>query len=157
MANGFCKNKHQKRQKITSRTYKLLKEQLSTATKGIPKSAEHKKKLSKPKSAEHKKKLSEARKGKTGYKHSAETRKKISISNSGKKMPPKTEEWSTAHSEKLRGRKQTIDHIEKRAAARVGKKHSEETKQKIKEARAKQIITKETRLKMSESHKKKIK
>lgn len=34
-----------------------------------------------------------------------------------------------------------------------GKKHTEETKKKIREARSKQIYTEETRRKMSESHK----
>ena len=37
-----------------------------------------------------------------------------------------------------------------------GKKHSDETRGKIKEKRAKQVITDETRKKMSESHKKRL-
>lgn len=58
---------------------------IGLAQKGKPKkphTEETKKKLSGPKTEEHRKKLSEARKGKTwGYKHSEETKRKMSESH----------------------------------------------------------------------------
>lgn len=69
----------------------------SDATKGIPRgphSEEHKNKLKKPKTEEHKKKISEARKGKSwGYKHSDETKHKMSLKSKGRVQPVETCEF----------------------------------------------------------------
>lgn len=82
---------------------------------GVPKSAEHRKKLSLVnigkkyvRSAEYRKKLSERS---TGHECSPETRKKIGDAN--------------------RGKKRTLEFCEKVSASRRGYKHSEETKQKM--------------------------
>lgn len=148
-------NKHQKRIKVNSRTYCSLKEAWIkvTKTKG-PMSEETKNKLRKPKSEEHKRKLSETRKGKKfGYTHSEETKNKISVANKGKIGIPKTEEQKQKQSLAIKGRKQSQDHILKRSQTRIGKPLSEETKQKIRDARSKQVISEETKKKMSASHK----
>lgn len=78
-----------------------------------------------PFSAEHKQKLSEAKKGKTHAPLSEETKKKISESWKGKKRGPFSDE-----------------HRQKIADARKGKTHSEETRQKMREAWAKRKSTK---------------
>jgi hypothetical protein len=150
------------RYKCTAKTYEALKIQLSNSRLGIPmseetkqklrkpKSEEHKKKLSKPKSEEHKKKLSESKKGKTyGYTHSEETKKKMSISHAGRVYSPISAEQKQKQSDAMKGRKQSAEHIAKRSKSRIGVARSEETKQKIREARARQIISDETRIKMS--------
>lgn len=63
-------NKNQKRIKVGSKKYCILKEQwLQHGNLNKPKSEEHKAKMRKPKSEEHKRKLSQSRKGKSyGYK-----------------------------------------------------------------------------------------
>lgn len=133
------------------------KEKLSIARKGKPlgpMSEDHKLKLKKPKSEEHKRKLSEAKKGKTyGYTHSEETKKKISKSHENRIYTPISIEQKQKQSAALKGKQQTPEHIEKRSKARIGIPRTEETKQKIREARAKQIISAETKIKMSEAQK----
>lgn len=49
----------------------------------------------------------------------------------------------------LKGRKQSLEHIQKRIAAREYRPLTKETKEKIRRARAFQVFTRETRLKMS--------
>lgn len=74
---------------------------------------------------------------------------------------PKTQEWKALMSEKARGRKMN-DEFKKQCSVRNKKMwedgifankgpHSDETKAKIKEARAKQITTDETKAKISKS------
>lgn len=147
-------NKRQTRIRVKSRKYCLLKEEWIKISKGVPKSEEHKQKLRKPKSPEHKQKLSLARKGKTfGYMHSEETKKKISESNKGKVVPPRTDEQKKHQSKMLTGRTYSEEHRKKIGeATRQRGPRSEETKQKIREARAKQVISEETKQKMSASH-----
>ena len=133
------------------------KAKLSASLKGkntTPKSEEHKQKLRKPKSEEHKRKLSESRKGKTfGYTHSEETKKKIAESNRGKSGTPKTIEQKKHQSAMMKGRKYSEENRRKIGEAnRRRGPLSEETKQKIREARAKQVISEETKKKMSASH-----
>lgn len=112
--NKVSKNRH----KPTGQVYEMLKKQLSDACKGvplseehkqkmrgIPKSEEHKQKLRKPKTEEHKQKLSAARKGKT---------------------------YEYKHSEET---KKKIGTANKGSKVRVGTTHSEETKQRMREAR----------------------
>ena len=138
------------RYKCTAKTYEALKIQLSNSRLGIPMSEETKQKLRKPKSEEHKKKLSESKKGKTyGYTHSEETKKKMSISHAGRVYSPISAEQKQKQSDAMKGRKQSAEHIAKRSKSRIGVARSEETKQKIREARARQIISDETRIKMS--------
>lgn len=113
--NKVSKNRY----KPTARVYAMLKQQLSSACKGVPLSEEHKQKMRGiPKSEEHKAKLGQyvrtdehikaivqTRKSQIGkYKHSDETKKKIGAGSKGSK-------------------------------ARVGTVHSEETKQRMREAR----------------------
>jgi hypothetical protein len=78
----------------------------------VPKSEEHKEKLRRPKSKEHKEKLRQANLGK---KASQETKAKISLSSAGKK-------WSQNRYLK--------------PAPFSGKKHTEETKKKMRETKA---------------------
>ena len=75
------------------------------------------------------------------------------MANKGKIGIPKTEEQKQKQSLAIKGRKQSQDHILKRSQTRIGKPLSEETKQKIRDARSKQVISEETKKKMSASHK----
>jgi hypothetical protein len=88
------------RYKPSSRTYAILKKQLSESSKGIPMSEEHKAKMRKPKTEEHKQKLrapkteehkkalSMSRLGKSwGHKHSEETKSKMSNWQKGVPKP----------------------------------------------------------------------
>lgn len=107
--------------------------------KGIPMSAEAKAKLSaakmgsvppnkgKPMPEETKAKVSANRKGKGGWakgvERSAEHRAKLSAALKGRVSPTK-------------GVKLSVEHIEKVRAAKLGTKHSEETKQKMRASHA---------------------
>jgi group I intron endonuclease len=62
------------------------------------------------------------------YQHSDETKEKIRKSNKGKSHPPLSEEHKKKLSNIGKGRKQTQEHIIKKANARRGKKFSEESK-----------------------------
>lgn len=89
------------RYKPNSRTYDILKKQLSESSKGIPMSEEHKAKMRKPKTAEHRSKLgqyertaehrsaiSSMRKAQTGLqKRSEETKQKMSEWQKGVAKP----------------------------------------------------------------------
>ena len=91
-------------------------------------SEEHRRKLSeahkgKKLSEEHKRKLCEARKGRE---FSEETRRKISEANKGKKLPERSEEHRRKLSEAAKGNKN-----------RLGMKHTEESKKKMRESRRK--------------------
>lgn len=109
---------HQKLEKI-----KALHQRFSIARKGIPKSEEHKKKLSEAKkgtthSEDTKKKLSEMRKG---IKLSSDTRSKISKSKKGKSL-------SEQHKIKISLAKTG------KPSTRVEYKHSEKTREKLKQS-----------------------
>jgi len=142
------KNDSQMRHMSKGKFYELAKinfsKQMSIKHKGKVVSEETRKKMSesrkkhagpnkgKPMSEEQKQKLSKAHTGKVvaqstinkilesrkGYKHSEETKKKISAGQLGKLMPAKTAEQKRTVSEKLKGRVM-----------------SEETKRKMSEAR----------------------
>jgi len=91
-------------------------------------SEEHRRKLSeahkgKKLSEEHKRKVSEAQKGRE---FSEETRRKISEANKGKKLPERSEEHRRKLSEAAKGNKN-----------RLGMKHTEESKKKMRESRRK--------------------
>jgi len=101
---------------------------LSEAHKGKKLSEEHRRKLSeahkgKKLSEEHKRKVSEAQKGRE---FSEETRRKISEANKGKKLPERSEEHRRKLSEAAKGNKN-----------RLGMKHTEESKKKMRESRRK--------------------
>lgn len=103
-------------------------------------------------------------KSNTGKKRSEETKKKLSESHKGKTQ---SEDSNKKRSVALKGRKISEDQKQLLSRSRQGennpmfgkespmkgKSHSEETKNKIREARSKQITTEETKRKMSESQK----
>jgi hypothetical protein len=93
----------------------------------------------------------------------AETRQKISLGNTGKKMSPEaiektrqahigkkySEEQRRANSERNRGKKLPAEHLEKLRKANTGKIISEETRNKIGEANRGKKRSAEIRLKMT--------
>jgi len=101
--------------------------------------------------------------------HSEETKKKISAANKGLKKGIK----NPSHSEKMKGRKQSKESVEKRRlkmighsvsdetkakiiAANTGRKHSETARKNMSLAHIGNKPSEETKLKMSEAHKKKF-
>ena len=119
--------------------------------KGIPCSEETKKKISiahkgRKHSEEWKRKISENSTKFSGHHHSDESKAKISESEKGHRpyfCRPRTEEEKRNISEKLKGRKLNLSDEERLARSerakemnkkRIGSKHSEETKKKMREA-----------------------
>lgn len=105
-----------------------------------------------------------------GFKHSEESRRKISIALKGRKKPPRTEEHNKhareAHkglrpsletiqkaAEKNRGRRLSPEHIKAAVEGRKrnGYRHSEETKRKISEARRGYKVPDDIKKKISKS------
>lgn len=89
------------------------------------------KNLGKRRTDEQRAKISESMKGNhyaLGYKHSAETRAKVSMAGIGRVF---SAERNAKISEKLKGRKRTAEHTAKLVAARGIFKQSMETKEKI--------------------------
>ena len=135
-AMATLENEHQKRYKIRSKTYEVLRKQYanirSNALKG---------KQRPPLSEETKKKISESHKDKKRTPMSEESKKKLSESLKGKNVGKiRTEEQRLAMSERLKGK--------------PGIKHSEETKQKLREinlGKKKGPISAETKKKKSEA------
>lgn len=107
--------------------------------------------------------IEKIKKALTGRELSVETKEKMS--QSAKK--PKSSKWKESASKNRKGRKLSEEQIRELSTNRKGEKNpmfgrvspkkgkplSEETKAKIREARAKQIISAETKLKMAESQK----
>lgn len=105
-----------------------------------------------------------------GFKHSEDTRKRMSEIHKGRKWSkeskqklsdsskgvPKSEEHKRKISEKLKGRKLSKKTIDKMIHSRTGKHHSDKTKKKISNSHKNKIIPVEQRLKMSESMKNKF-
>jgi group I intron endonuclease len=169
---------------------KLISAKISNANKGRIQTEEEKRKRSesckksckgKPLSEESKQKLRDANIGKiiseetrrkisaanTGRKRlpiSAETRLKLSISHMGKSSIKKGSTLTSEHKKKisnaLTGRKLTAEHIEHSRLGNIGKKRTDETKQKISESNKGNrnalgcIRTPETKKKMSIARKK---
>lgn len=139
-----CK-KISKANKGKKRTEEMIK-RMSEALKGIPKSEEHRRKLSeahkgeknyrwgKHLSEDHKRKISESNKN-----PSAEIRKKMSEAHTGYKH---SEETKQKISEAQMGEKSHM----------FGKKLSEETKRKMRESYKGKTYSEETRRKISESN-----
>jgi len=93
-----------------------------------------------------------------GYKHSEETRRKISQSNKGQIPWTAGKHHSSETKEKMRlsalGKKKSPEHIEKMRLNQLGKKHSEETKRKMSRIRTGIKRSLEVRKHMSEIAKK---
>jgi hypothetical protein len=101
----------------------------------------------------------------TGKKRSIETKRKLSESHIGLKQ---TDETKKKRADKLRGLVRTEEQKAKYSESKTGeknpmygkdspfkgKRHTEESKEKIKKARSKQIISEETKQKMAESQRK---
>lgn len=114
--------------------------------KGVPKTEEHKRRISeakmgKPnprKNQEHIDKLAEANKGKTpwnkGKTLSEDVRRKMSESHKGKPGRPQSEESKRKISEANTGKKRTPEQLAAHIERMTGRKHSEETKQKMSDA-----------------------
>ena len=138
---AFCmtrSNKSQERYKTNSRTYSILKENMSKSrkgispsNKGIPMPEEQKDKLRKPKSEETKRKISESKTGKKhlnpslksregfnnnfyGKTHTEETRKLLSDIKTGSKLKFRTDEHKKNISKALSGRRLTEEEKETR-------------------------------------------
>ena len=144
--------------KVSSREYtelrKLIATRMSLKMKGVPKSEEHRRKnsqskIGKLKSVETRKKMSQSMKGRqfsketrnklsianTGNTHSTETRQKIGEASKGRIVSLETRKKL---SDAKKGKLFSDEHRKKLSDAKKGKsgrKHSEETKQKIREAR----------------------
>lgn len=120
----------------------------SGPNKGIPMKEEQKQKMrdtiainGRIISPETVKKILESRKN---YKHSEETKKKISDGNKGKIRPPCSEEQKRIVSEKLKGRIMSEETKRKMSEKAKGKIMSEETRRKMSEARKAYQKTKRT-------------
>lgn len=85
----------------------------------------------------------------TGRILSAETRKKISEANSGLKRDRSVVE---AHANMLRGRKHSIEHVEKIRNSGIGRVFSEETRRKISASNTGKVASVESRERMSKAH-----
>lgn len=104
------RTKHQDRYKVTSRIYEMVKKSNSLAlreanlgkpnlsARGIPKSLEHKQKISKTL---------------TGYKYSVERNDKISKAHLGKKQPPRSDEWCRKLIESCLSNRKICEHCNK--------------------------------------------
>jgi len=98
-----------------------------------------------------------------GKHHTEETKEKIRQARLGTKMPPKSKEYRETMSKLHKGKVVSEETRRKISEAKMGKPsprkgstHTEESKQKIREARALQVITEETRKKISEAGKGRI-
>ena len=93
--------------------------------------------------------LTDGGEGTYGYKHTEETKKKMSEASKGRKLKtPRSEEYRKAVSERSKGRTLSEEAKRKISMANTGRKPSEETKQKISSAHKKRG--------MAEEHKEKI-
>ena len=87
---------------------------------------------------------------KKGFKHSEETKKKISEARMGYKM---SEESKKKLSESTKGKEFTEETKRKMGKTHIGYKFSEESKKKISEGNKGKKMSEESKRKMSESHK----
>lgn len=69
--------------------------------------------------------------GLNGYRHSEESRDRMSAAQTGIKRAPRSRESILRAAESNRGRKRTPEQCARISAAKVGHKHTEETKRKI--------------------------
>ena len=138
---GFLCNLTNGGEGVSGASWKLseeTKKKMSEASKGKPKSEEHRNKLKQlVVSEEHRKKIGEGNKGK---KLSEETKKRIGEANKGEKN------YFYGKVIPLEWRKNNL--------GMTGKKHSEETKKKISEASKGKPKSEEHKRRLSEAHKK---
>lgn len=122
------RNQYKEKIKISSRTYEFLKEERAKVLRGKPLLEEARQKLIK---------------ANTGKPCSDEKREKIRKSNTGKKQSEETKRKRALARTGFRNTPETIEKMRKSARAFVEKRGpmSEEQRQKIREARAKQKIT----------------
>lgn len=110
--------------------------------KGVPKSEEHKRKISEahkgkkhPRTPEWSAKIAEAKRGKPswnkGLKFSEEAKKKMSESRKGKKRGPMSEETKRKIGDANRGKERTEETRKKMKTVLTGRKRSEESKAKM--------------------------
>jgi len=94
------------------------------------------------------------------FKHSEETKQKISEMKKGKKRAPFSEEWKRKMSEAHKGKRFSEEHKKKLSEALIGnirwlgRTHTEETKKKIGETHKGKLISEEQRKKQSKAMKK---
>ena len=134
--------------------------------KGKKDSEEHKKNVSiglKNQSKESRRKMllkrSESLKGNKnslGYKHTTETKQKMSEAGKGRKLPPFSEEHRKNMSEARKGMKLSEEHRKKISKAGKGRKASEATRKKLSEARKGIKFSNEHKKKLSIERKKRI-
>lgn len=118
------RNSYKEQIKISSRTYSYLKSERASLLKGVPLPEEIKEKM---------------RKARAKQIITEETKEKIRKTNTGKKQ---SEETKRKRAESRRGSKHSLETILKMKEAQKNKPPmSEETKQKIREARARQDTT----------------
>jgi hypothetical protein len=101
-------------------------------------------------SPETRAKIAEYNRTHTGWKHSPETRQKMSAAKIGWRMPPEIVEKIAA---KNRGRKLSDEHRAKISARHKGRKRPPELVEKTAASRRGQKASEETRAKLSASHK----
>jgi hypothetical protein len=89
--------------------------------------------------------------GNRGYKHTAETKAKISAIHTGRKMPPRSDDWRRKISEANTGRKQSPEHVAQRAEANRGKRRTPEQRARIGESQRGRVASEETRQRISAS------
>jgi hypothetical protein len=137
----FIQNSPLQNRRFTSWEYSKIRENISIARTGKKHSGDARKKMS-----EKAKGRIPHNKGKTGYTHSAESNLKRS-----NKLKGKTFEERFGFERAKEIKQKITNSLLGKPGGMLGKKHSEETKNKIKESNA--LKMHETRIKMSESRK----
>ena len=94
--------------------------------------------------------------GAPGMKHTAETRAKMSAAKKGRPLPPRTREHTEKIAAKLRGQKWSAERRATCGLHRIGKKHSPETIEKMRQARLANPIKAQTGKPISQETKAKI-
>lgn len=89
--------------------------------------------------------------GNRGYKHTEETKAKISEAHTGRKLPTRSEEWRRKQSEAHAGKKRSPESIAKAAESNRGRKRSPETRKAISDGNMGRTVSDETRQKISDS------
>ena len=101
---------YQHRYKVTGKMYEKIKIQNAKALSASNKGKPNYKSKGKPKTDEHKKNLSISL---TGYKHTAERNAAISRSHTGKKQPPRSEDWAKKLRESCLANRKICEHCGK--------------------------------------------
>jgi hypothetical protein len=96
--------------------------------------------------------LTNSTEGGKGGEFTPEVIAKISEAAKNRKRPPYTEEWRRNLGNATRGKKQSPEHVAKRAAARKGSKHSPETRAKLSAAKLGKPLSPEAKAKNIAAH-----